>query len=276
MKHQPKYARKHRRKRDKPVIILACIAEALLIAVIGMALMIPEKPDAAPGEETASAVQTKATEAENEETAAIGETTVPQETQAEILPIFQDMAEENPDIAGWISIENTKLSYPLMYTPEEPEKYLHKDFQGNFSIGGLPFIDEGCTLEPISDNLLIYGHNMANGTMFHCLLNYEQKNYWESHPTILLSTLYEQKEYEIIAALYDRIYFTTDTCFKFYQFIDAVDETEYDEAIAYFKDHALYDTGVTAAYGDKLITLVTCAYHVDNGRFLVVAREITE
>lgn len=277
MKHQPKYARRHRKKSNIPVILLSVIAAALLFVVIFLAVGIPAKENGTQEAETetAAAPRQKATEAPTV-SAVPTETTIPQETEAEVLPIFQDMAVENPDMAGWISIEDTKLNYPLMYAPDEPEKYLHKDFQGEFSIEGLPFIDESCTLEPASDNLLIYGHNMANGTMFHCLLNYEQKTYWEAHPVILMSTLYEQNEYEIIAALYDRIYFTSDTCFKFYQFIDAADEDAYNEAITYFKEHSLYDTGVTAQYGDKLITLVTCAYHVDNGRFLVVAKEITD
>ena len=88
--------------------------------------------------------------------------------------------------------------------------------------------------------------------------------------------MYEEKTYEIIAAFYDRVYYKYEDCFKFYQFIDAEDEAHFQEAIDYFKKTALYDTGVTAEYGDKLITLVTCAYHVDNGRFVVVAKDVTD
>lgn len=279
MKKQPRYARKHRKRIHGPVVFLSCFAALLLMLVIALIVLRPKTEAGGPGtepEEWSVALPENTTLPVPEESTVPPETAIPPETRPEILSIFADMAEENPDMVGWISIEDTKINYPLMYTPDEPEKYLHQDFQGNFSIGGLPFIEEDCSLDPVSDNLLIYGHNMANGTMFHTLMNYEQKNFWEEHPTIQLSTLYEQKEYEIVAALYDRIYFQTDTCFKFYQFLDAADEEEYDQAIAYFKEHALYDTGVTASYGDKLITLVTCAYHVDNGRFLVVAKEVGE
>ena len=80
-------------------------------------------------------------------------------------------------------------------------------------------------------------------------------------------------EYEVLAAFYDRVYYTYENCFKFYQFIDAADEADFNNAISNFRSKALYDTGVTAAYGDKLITLVTCAYHVEDGRFVVVARK---
>ena len=164
------------------------------------------------------------------------------------------------------------MDYPLMYTPGDNEKYLHKNFEGNFSVGGLPFLDEKCSLNPQSDNLLIYGHNMQNGTMFRALMGYDQVNYLWEHPSIHFSTLYEETEYEVMAAFYDRVYLTTENCFKFYQFIDAEDEEDFMEAVEFFKSHSLYDTGVTAEYGDKLITLVTCAYHTENGRFVVVAR----
>ena len=218
-----------------------------------------------------------AAEAPEEEYTELTSGAVPivEETKPTILPELAEKAAQNPDLAGWIRIDGTKINYPLMYTPEDPEKYLHKDFGGHFSVGGLPFLDEECTLEPSSDNLLIYGHNMQNGTMFHNLMLYEQKSFWQEHPTIQVSTLYQEKSYEVLAALYDRVYFKSEVHFKFYQFINAADANEFDEAISYFREHALYDTGISAQYGDKLVTLVTCAYHVDNGRFLVVAKEIT-
>ena len=209
----------------------------------------------------------------------VEETTEPVPTETEppqIMPFFEAKQAENPDIAGWVKIDGTKLDYPMMYTPNEEDKYLHLDFDGNWSVGGLPYLEEGCSLSPESDNLIIYGHNMANGTMFHTLMSYDQKHFWETHPTIRFSTLYEERTYEIIAAFYDRVYYKYEDCFKFYQFIDAEDEAHFQEAIDYFKKTALYDTGVTAEYGDKLITLVTCAYHVDNGRFVVVAKDVTD
>ena len=158
-----------------------------------------------------------------------------------------------------------------MHTPTDPEKYLHTNFAREYSYGGIPFIDANCSAD--SDNLLIYGHNMLDGSMFRSLPKYESKSYWQAHPTIHFDTLYEEGEYEVLAAFYDRVYYTYENCFKFYQFIDAADEADFNNAISNFRSKALYDTGVTAAYGDKLITLVTCAYHVEDGRFVVVARK---
>ena len=113
---------------------------------------------------------------------------------------------------------------------------------------------------------------MDDGSMFHSIINYESESFWKENPIIAFTTLYEERSYEIIAAFYDRVYYTYENCFKFYKFIDAESEDEFDTAIANFKEKSLYDTGVTARYGDKLITLVTCAYHVNNGRFVVVAK----
>lgn len=272
MHHKRKFARKE--KRGPIIPVLAGAAAVLTAVVILLILSIPKKePEAVSSPATIPTLPQKNIPQIESTSPASPPATEEPEAEKQILPYFEEMAAENPDFVGWIKIEGTKLDYPLMYTPEDPEKYIRKNFEGNFSVGGLPFIGSNCSLQPRSDNLIIYGHNMANGTMFHCLMNYDQINYWREHPVICLSSLYEEKEYEILAALYDRVYEKSDTCFKFYQFIDPESEEDFNEAITYFKEHALYDTGVTAEYGDKLITLVTCAYHVDNGRFVVVAKE---
>ena len=197
--------------------------------------------------------------------------TVPPTEPREVLPRLQEQYEKNPDLAGWLTIPGTRIDYPVMYSPDEPERYLHANFEVSYSFAGLPFIDAAC--DPESGNRIIYAHNMLDGSMFRTLLKYQQKDFWQRNPVISFNTLYEEQEYEVVAAFYDKVYKKTDTNFKFYQFYDTSDQSRFDEAMAYYREHALYDTGVTAAYGDKLITLVTCAYHVEDGRFVVVARK---
>lgn len=114
---------------------------------------------------------------------------------------------------------------------------------------------------------------MHSGAMFGSLMNYAKEAYWQEHPIIKFSTLYEELEYEMVAAFYDRVYKKSDTCFKFYQFIDADSEWKFREAMDYFKENACYETGITAQYGDDLIRLVTRAYHVSNGQFVVATRK---
>ncbi len=191
----------------------------------------------------------------------------------ELLNAYKIMKENNPDFAGYVRIEGTELAYPVMYTPDEPEKYIHKDINGIETDNGLPFIDTRCNLDPDSDNIIIYGHNMKDGSMFASIINYQDKSYYEKHPIIRFDTPDEVREYQVMAVFYDRVYYTDESVpFKFYDFIDADDEADYDYAIEQYLKKSVYDTGVKAHYGDKLLTLVTCAYHTENGRFVVVAK----
>ena len=196
--------------------------------------------------------------------------------KVEMLPEMAELYAENPDIIGWVKIEGTNVDYPVMYTPDDEEKYLYRGFDGKYNAEGLPFLDKDCSISPESTNLIIYGHNMLGGTMFQNLMKYEDEEYWREHPVIEVKTLYETRTYEIIGAFRDRVYYTYEDCFKFYQFIDPQTEEEFDEAISYFVENTPYDMGVEAECGDNLITLVTCAYHHQFGRYVVVAREITE
>lgn len=187
-----------------------------------------------------------------------------------ILPQYKDLWRKNSDLYGWIKIDDTKLDYPVMYTPDDPEKYLRLDFDGNSSLSGSIFLDDRCSDK--SDNSILYGHNMKNGTMFGSILEYKDKSYWKAHPIIQFDTLFEERKYEIIAVFFDRVYNQDDTCFKYYNFIDAKDEAEFNDAIQCYREKSLYDTGISAQYGDRLLTLSTCAYHTKNGRFVIVAR----
>lgn len=262
-------------KLSKTGRILSGIAAALLILVIVLLLLIPKEPaEELNTEPTATIAVTEVPTEEPTEAPTEAPETVPPETEPPMLPKMAELYAENPEIIGWLTIPGTNVDYPVMLTPDEPEKYIHKNFKGIYSVGGVPFMEDACSMDPESDNLIIYGHNMKNGTQFQNLMNYTMKKYWEEHPQILFSTLYEERTYEIISAFYDQVYSPKDKVFKFYQFIDAKDEADFENAMKHYKEKAEYETGVTAEYGDKLITLVTCSYHMDYGRFVVVAKEI--
>ena len=191
-----------------------------------------------------------------------------------VADIYGSLHEDNPDFFGWIMIEGTVLDYPVMFTPTEPERYLRRSFDGAHATSGVPFLDgkyfDGCY------NYLIYGHNMKNGTMFASILNYEKKSYWNEHPIIQFDTLDGTGSYLVIAAFYTEVYpqDVTDV-FKYYYFLDLSDPDRYDEYITQVKAAATYDTGLSADYGTQLLTLSTCSYNIDNGRFVVVAKKIS-
>jgi sortase B len=205
------------------------------------------------------------------------ETTIPQSTDPQPIEWMMDLYEQNPDILYWIKIDGTKLDYPVMYTPIEPERYLHKDFEGKYSPGGVPFMEDACSIDPESTNLIIYGHNMTDGSQFRTMMSYKNEEFWKEHPQIKLTSMYEERTFDILAVFYDQVYYKHQTdVFKFYKFIDPKTEAEFNAGINYFKNNSLYDTGVTAEFGDQLITLCTCSYHTDDGRFVIVAKEVVE
>ncbi|WP_160561479.1 MATE family efflux transporter [Parablautia muri] len=209
---------------------------------------------------------------EPEETAKTEEI---QETKEDVeLPILAQYAslwEQNSDLAGWLKIEGTAVDYPVMYTPDEPEYYLHRAFDGSEANSGSLFIGENCL--PEASHVIVYGHHMKNGTMFGSLPGYTTLEYAKEHPVISYDTLYEEKEYEVLAAFYSKIYpkDTQEEVFRYYWYTDLSREEIFDQYIKKVKEAALYDTGVEAAYGDEILTLSTCSYHTDDGRFVVVA-----
>lgn len=190
-------------------------------------------------------------------------------TQPPILPEYAPVYELNPDMAGWISIENSRINYPVMQTPNDPDYYLHRNFDRKDSSRGCIYADEKCDLTTPSDNVTLYGHNMMDGSMFAALLNYTHSSYWESHRYIRFDTLTEYHTYEIFAV------FATSASvgkgFRYHTFVDAENQQDFDDFVSQCISLSLYDTGIVPEYGDKLLCLSTCEYSHDNGRLVVVA-----
>jgi sortase B len=179
--------------------------------------------------------------------------------------------EQNNELVGWIRIEGTGIDYPVMQTPSNPDYYLKHSFEKTWSDYGVPYVDAGCTVG-VSNNLIIYGHNMKNGTMFHDLVNYTKKDFYEAHPVICFDTVDAPGRYHVIAAFR---YNTNKETFVYNEHTD-MDEAEFTEYVENCRARSIYDTGFTAEYGDQLITLSTCEYTYTNGRFVVVAKKIVE
>lgn len=188
---------------------------------------------------------------------------------------FAELYRENPDFIGWITIADTKVDYPVMQNMEENEYYIHRNFQQEWDDSGLPFLDFRCSFTEPTDNMLIYGHNMKAGTMFSGIISYNSQEFYDTHKTFTFNTIDGDGEYEVIAAFYSQIYPESDTVsFKYYQFFDAASEEEFNAYVEQVKTMTPYEINATASYGDSLITLSTCAYHTEDGRFAVVARKV--
>lgn len=189
----------------------------------------------------------------------------------DVLAKYQELYLQNEDMVGWISIEGTAINYPVMQSKNNPDFYLKHSFEKEYSDLGVPYIQENCDILT-SDNLIIYGHHIKGQKMFGALENYKDKDFYEEHKTLQFDTLTEQGEYEIVA-VFKTVAYNADG-YRYYDFVDAENEEEFNAYIAKCRELALYDTGVTAEYGDRLITLSTCEYSTQNGRLVVVAKKI--
>ncbi len=196
------------------------------------------------------------------------------ETDAPVLEKYRNLHAINPDMVGWIKIEGTPIDYPVMYAPEDGDFYLHHNFEGKTSRSGVPFIDERCNVGQPGANIIIYGHNMKNGSMFGTLDAYKDEAWFQAHPIIQYDTLDELEEYEIVAVFQSQVYKKSDEEFKFYNFLGMGTKSEFDDFYDNIKALSLYDTGVEAHFGDRLVTLSTCDNHVDDGRLVIVARQM--
>ena len=193
----------------------------------------------------------------------------------EILKKYKKVYEKNNDLVGWIKIKNTNIDYPVMQTPEEEEYYIHRDFYGEYSSAGTLFVDLESNVQKPSDNILIYGHNMKTGKMFHDLLKYENESFYKNHKYIQFDTIYGNGTYEVIAAFRTHILTEKEDGFRYYQFFNAEDKSAFNQYVSGCKALTGYTIDTDASYGDSLLTLSTCAYHTDNGRFVVVAKKLT-
>ena len=191
----------------------------------------------------------------------------------DILDEYKTLYAKNNRLAGWLKIDGTKIDYPVMQTTDN-EYYLSHNYNQEKDNNGSLFLDCECQLYPQSTNMIIYGHHMKSGNMFGNLQKYAKESYWKEHPTITFDTIFETGTYEVMYAFYSKVYDNDDLVFKYYQFIDANSKTEFEYYMSEMKELSLYDTGVEAEFGDRLLTLSTCDHSQTDGRFAVVAKKV--
>ena len=203
-----------------------------------------------------------------------------------ILQEYETLYSQNNDMIGWLKIEDTVIDYPVMQTMDDEEYYLKRNFEKEDDDNGCLIMDTDSVVgegsrefgyveskEP-SSNLIIHGHNMKSGNMFGNLTLYEDEAYGKEHNIICFDSLYEKREYELISVFYSQVFYQHEEVFKFYKFFQADTQEEFDDWYNNIKEMSLYDTGVEAKLGDEFITLSVCAYHVEDGRFVVVGKRV--
>lgn len=203
------------RTRNKPVLIFFCLLLSAAAVLAGVNIYSELKERQKEKEDFTAVAEI----AELPMTEALAESVTDAETEPSAEPTEQPAAErniqaliaENADCVGWLSVDDTNISYPVMHTPSDPQKYLRRNFYGKYSQSGVPFLDGRCDLQ--SSNLIIYGHNMKNGTMFSDLKKYLNTDFLNSHRAVRLETadgvflftVTEVRRTNISDAWYDRI-----------------------------------------------------------------------
>lgn len=197
-----------------------------------------------------------------------------EEVNLEVLEEYQTLYNKNKRLIGWLKIDDTNIDYPVMQTTNN-EYYLDHNFNQEYDKNGSLFLDKDCDVVHRNTNLIIYGHHMKSGRMFGNLNSYSSREYGEKHSLIQFDTIYEKGTYEVMYVFRSRIYNEDEVVFKYYQFLNADSAVEFDSYMQEMAALSLYDTGVTASYGDELLTLSTCDSSETDGRFVVVAKKVS-
>jgi len=204
----------------------------------------------------------------------------------QILPEFLSDYERNDRVIGHIYIEGTDIDCPVLSKLEDYEYYLTHDIDNNESKQGCIILDPDSEIgigtkengyllgyEP-STNQLVHGHNMRAGTMFGTLEKYADEEYGLKHKYIYFDSLYEKRTYELVTVFYSEIYPEESDSFKYYLFNQAKSQSDWDYWYENIMNLGIYTTDIPVEYGDEMITLSTCAYYKENGRFAVIGKRI--
>lgn len=195
------------------------------------------------------------------------------ESKTERMLQLEELQKENKEIIGWLEIEGTNINYPVLQASDN-DYYLTHNYKKEKASTGSIFLDKNFDLINGSSNYLIYGHRNKSGLMFEDLMKYAKEDFYKEHTKIKFTTNKEDCIYEILSVFYSRVYYKSEkNVFRYYYFVNANNEQEYNDFVNNAKKVSLYDTGVTAKYGDQLLTLSTCEYSQEDGRFAVVCKK---
>lgn len=205
---------------------------------------------------------------------------------------YENLVKRNDDVVGWLRINNTQVNYPLLKDPgdiapntgygsefiEYNEFYLHHDIDRKYLFEGNIYMDcrdnFGAVEGLQSENIVIYGHNMLNGSQFGNLRLYKDTSYYWSNPFVYLSSIYKDYEYVIVSFCITSG--NADTDFRYWDMEELDTQEDFDYYVNRIKRDQLLDTGVDIRYGDKLLTLSTCHADEDNSRFIILARRLRD
>ena len=206
-----------------------------------------------------------------------------------ILDSMQKLVDQNPDTAGWITLDGTSIDNVVVQTTDN-DKYLTHNFNGQYAQPGTCFVDYRCKINDYdfnqSSNIIIYGHNQADGTMFGTLSKYKithanpsHFDFYKQHPTFTFSNLYSEYTYKIIATFIIEVEpsQTRDgVIFDYQNYIKFGKKYTYDNFIKNVMARTAINTGVDINKDDKFLTLSTCSNEFDGSRLVVIGRRLRD
>ncbi len=262
---------KKREKRRRLMLILCSVVAAACFAYFGVYYYFADRTEA--DYEDLAGLKGSTTLAAGQAPTVTIHYTDEEDVELSVLPEYQTLYNKNKSLIGWLKIDGTNIDYPVMQTVNN-EYYLDHNYDQEYDKNGSLFLDKDCDVVHRNTNLIIYGHHMKSGKMFGNLNLYSSEDYGKKHATIQFDTIYEKGTYEVMYVFRSRIYNEDEIVFKYYQFLDADSAKEFESDMQEMAALSLYDTGVTASYGDELLTLSTCDNSEQDGRFVVVAKRV--
>ena len=254
------------------LIILAVICVAVLVFSLyqGMIIYIPQKQEQQRFEELRQIVEQDG-EGKSDSSQPPEAETKSSSPAEENRSGFVDIVRINDDFRGWLKIKDMVIDYPVVKSSDDdPEFYLHRDYDKNYSFSGTPFIGAGA--DENSDAFVIYAHNMNNGTMFGTLDFYADKEWAEQHPYIHFDTANEDRVYRVFAAFQTTI--GGENEFKYNERAGKLNDEEYTAFVKDIQEASVMDTGDRPVKKSQIMMLSTCSYHAENGRFVVAAYRV--
>ena len=195
--------------------------------------------------------------------------------EATLPPMQESFAElyaQNPHVVGWLEMD-PDIALPVVQW--DNSFYMDHDFDGNESVAGTLFVDSRNTLWPQDDHILIYGHNMKDGSMFGSLNNYRNVGFLRATTCIQFNTIYGDAQY-VPFALFDASMTKDDPNYFRLLRLNFSEEQPFDAFLEEVQSRSLFDIPVDVNKGDQLLSLVTCSYSMDNGRFIIMCRKLRE
>ena len=191
-----------------------------------------------------------------------------------ILPEYQEAFNANNELVGWLTIPDTTIDYPVVQKADDNEYYLSHAFDNTPDTAGTLFVDYRSDITNPTTNTIIYGHNMHNKTMFGTVSDYLDKAYFDTHKTVHFNTIFEKRNYEIVAVCLAEVIYQDENSYRYYNFIQASNQAEWDAFVANVKALSVFGEDIDLIKTDEVLTLSTCNDYVQDGRLFLVARRV--